>query len=66
MTFKEFTSHINRYIKASGLNVKPKFHNDKERGRFTAKVSGLFITGRPGATAIAVKTISRQYYVVRI
>jgi len=66
MTFGEFKGYVNGYLKAARLDTKVKFHNDQEIGRFTAKVGGLFITGRPGTTAIAVKTTSRQYYVVRI
>ena len=66
MTFREFKGYVNGYLKSANVGTKAKFHNDEEKGRFTAKVGGLFITGRPGTTAIAVKTTSRQYYVVRI
>lgn len=66
MTFKEFKERVIGYTKAARIDTKPKFHNDEEKGRFTAKVSGLFITGRPGAAVIAIKTTSRQYYVVRV
>lgn len=66
MTFKEFKDNVNRYLKAARLDTEAKFNNDEEKGRFTAKVSGLFITGRPGTTVIAIKTSNRQYYVVRV
>lgn len=66
MTFQEFKGRVNGYLKAARLDTEAKFNNDEEKGRFTAKVSGLFITGRPGATAIAIKTTSKQYYVIRV
>lgn len=66
MTFKEFKWHVNGYLKAARLDTKVKFHNDEERGRFTAKVSGLFITSRPGSLSIEVKTGPKQYFVVRV
>ena len=67
MTFGEFRGYVNGYLKAAGLSdTKAKFHNDKEKGRFTAKVSGLFIISRPGSLSIEVKTGPKQYYVVRV
>ena len=66
MTFREFKGYVNGYLKAARLTTEVKFNNDEEKGRFTAKVSGLFITGRPGTAAIAIKTTSKQYYVVRV
>lgn len=66
MTFREFKGYVNGYLKAARLTTEAKFNNDEEKGRFTAKVSGLFITGRPGATVIAIRTAHRQYYVVRV
>jgi hypothetical protein len=66
MTFGEFKGYVNGYLKAARLTTEAKFNNDQERGRFTAKVSGLFITGRPGSVTIGIKTSSKQYYVVRV
>jgi len=67
MTFVEFRGYVNGYMKAAGFSdTKVKFNNDQERGRFTAKVSGLFIVSRPGSLTIEVKTGPKQYYVVRV
>ncbi len=66
MTFKEFKWHVNGYLKAARLDTKVKFNNDEERGRFTAKVSGLFITSRPGSLSIYVKTGPKQYFVISV
>lgn len=66
MTFREFKWYVNGYIKAAGLTTKAKFHNDEEKGRFTAKVSGLFITSRPGSLTIHFKTGPKQYYIVHM
>lgn len=66
MTFKEFKWHVNGYLKAARLDTKVKFHNDEEKGRFTAKVSGLFITSRPGSLTIHFKTGPKQYYIVHV
>ena len=66
MTFREFKGYVNGYLKAAGLSTEAKFHNDREMGRFTAKVSGLFITSRPGSLTIYFKTGPKQYYVVHV
>lgn len=67
MTFGEFRGYVNGYMKAAGFSdTKVKFHNDEEKGRFTAKVSGLFITSRPGSLSIEVKTGQKQYFVVKV
>ena len=66
MTFREFKGYVNGYLKAARLTTEVKFNNDEERGRFTAKVGGLFITSRPGSLTIEVKTGPKQYYVVRV
>lgn len=66
MTFKEFKWHVNGYLKVARLDTKVKFHNDEEKGRFTAKVSGLFITSRPGSLTIHFKTGPKQYYIVHV
>lgn len=66
MTFGEFKGYVNGYLKAARLTTEAKFHNDQERGRFTAKVSGLFITSRPGSLSIEVKTGPKQYFVIRV
>ena len=66
MTFKEFKRHVNGYLKAAKLDTKFYFHNDEEKGRFTAKVSGLFITSRPGSLTIHFKTGPKQYYIVHV
>lgn len=67
MTFREFKGYVNGYLKAAGFsNTKVKFNNDQERGRFTAKVSGLFITSRPGSLTIHFKTGPKQYYIVHV
>lgn len=66
MTFKEFKDNVNMYLKAARLDTKAKFNNDEEKGRFTAKVSGLFITSRPGSLTIHFKTGPKQYYIVHV
>lgn len=66
MTFREFKGYVNGYLKSANVGTKAKFHNDKEKGRFTAKVSGLFITSRPGSLTIHFKTGPKQYFVVRV
>lgn len=66
MTFREFKGYVNGYLKSARIDTKVKFHNDEEKGRFTAKVSGLFITSRPGSLSIEVKTGPKQYYIVHV
>lgn len=66
MTFREFKGYVNVYLKSARIDTKVKFHNDKEKGRFTAKVSGLFITSRPGSLTIHFKTGPKQYYIVHV
>lgn len=66
MTFREFKWYVSGYLKAARLTTEVKFHNDEEKGRFTAKVSGLFITSRPGSLTIHFKTGPKQYYIIHV
>lgn len=52
MAFKEFQASIKRLLKKNGLDFKPVFFQDEEKGQFVAVLPGVRITSNPQAKRV--------------
>lgn len=55
MSYEAFVAMVNALITRKKLNIKPRFYNDTEKGKYYAHCAGVKIIGTPTGRKITVK-----------
>ena len=55
MGYEAFKAMVNALIKRKGLNIKPRFYNDTDEGKYYAQCDDVKIIGTPMSKKVTIK-----------
>lgn len=55
MSYEAFVAMVNALITRKKLNIKPRFYNDTEKGKYYANCGDIKIIGIPSSMKVTVK-----------
>lgn len=61
ISFEEFIEKVCDYLESCGINSEPRVRNDRENGRYIAKVCGMWISVRHSGGIATIRQGCHQY-----